>query len=1330
MAKKQTLLSIIIFIVLSNALWAQALVFHHLRFRDGLPSNTVNCVYQDQTGFMWFGTDKGLCRYDGYSFINYYPDDYQEIFNVLTIYQSKDDTRYLWIGTDDSVYRYDIIKDTFLKIKMEKDLKQKINDICGAKKNDIWIAARKGVFRIDSLNADSSIYYSLSHRPMQGRPNATCLLADSKNNIWAGAGLDLYRYVKGKDTFRHVITLKNQSLRNNAWIAQIKEDRQGVLWLATYGEGLFRYDPSSGALHNYKVSNNIPVKGRINFQRSLLFDTMDTLWIATYGSGLARFNKTTHKFDFYIKSSDDPYSISDNDLTSLYQDSQGLIWVGTLNTGVERFNRSITEIRNRTLPGKKSATVFCEDHTGLLWIGTSGNILYRYDIKKNHLELVQTNIQTSKFYITGIVEDPSQKFLWVSTLHKGLHRFDLKSLQFQRVRFSAFPSKSKRSNGIFTLFKDSHGDIWLGTFSKGIWRFNNQIKRFRRYLTKWRVGTSFFEDKAGRIWVGAKGALAVYDIEQGVFREFVLPEFAKGLGTVYSLLQTADSTMWIGTSKGLLSYKGKLGTSLHFQRYPAFNGYQIKEIIEDKKHTLWLSTDQGILNFNPLLNYIVKYGHEEGVWDLNFNWHSGIRTHDGTIFLGNNSGFVIFRPLQNMDLQISNIFITNFQYINTSQLTLPTTNPKLPVVRPDTIYLDWAHYTFFIEFSMNDYLVPGRNRFAYQLKGLDNDWHDLGNHHVLNFINLPPHTYTLRIKGANSAGIWNESGTSLTFVIAAPFWQKWWFRISAALFIIALIWLAFIVRTYSIRRRNRELEELNKKLNKQIVYREQVEKMLRESERKYRTLVEGIGEGIFVINKVGVFSFLNKTAAERIGGKPGDFVGKSLTQIFSEQEAQFYLKETAEVIAKRKAKLINTAIKLNGQLRHFRISLQPVANINGEVDQVLSIAIETTEQVTLEEQLRQAQKMEAIGKLAGGVAHDFNNLLSIIRGYTYLLLQEHHIDDPSFESLQEIEKASERAQSLTGQLLAFSRKQILEPKVMDLNHYIREMEKMLHRLIGEQIQLSTKLSNDLPPIFADSGQIEQILMNLSVNARDAMPDGGKLYIETEMIRPEQHPSIIPAEKNQTEFVVLSVRDTGIGMDADVRDKIFDPFFTTKPQGKGTGLGLSTVFGIVKQTEGYIWVNSAPGKGSEFKIYFPAVNESPQKEEKGRESKQDLRGSEHILLVEDEGGLQIMLGKMLRLYGYKVTTAGSGTEGIERFSANPEEYQMIITDVVMPDISGIEMVARLNDQFGDIPVLYMSGYTDDEVIRHGIVERGIRFIQKPFTPNKITQKIRQILDGKN
>ena len=420
-------------------------------------------------------------------------------------------------------------------------------------------------------------------------------------------------------------------------------------------------------------------------------------------------------------------------------------------------------------------------------------------------------------------------------------------------------------------------------------------------------------------------------------------------------------------------------------------------------------------------------------------------------------------------------------------------------------------------------------------------------------------------------------------------------------------------------------------------------------------------------------------------------------------------------------------IRHDDRVMSLHVQGAPIMDNEGRVFGAVVAFFDATEKKSMAAQLGQASKMEAVGQLAGGVAHDFNNLLTVIMSYTAMLLDDLDASNPLHADLQEIAAAADRAAALTRQLLAFSRQQVMQPRVLDINSVVGGVEKMLRRIIGEDIELRIELDADVEKINADPGQLEQVLMNLVVNARDAMPAGGRLSIRTSNSELSKESAAGALNAPDGEYVMLSVSDTGTGMPREVQQRLFDPFFTTKDQGRGTGLGLSTVYGIVKQSGGEIYVYSEVGQGSTFKVYFPRFAEGGDVEEVESATTEVPRGTETLLLVEDDDNLRNLVARVLSDRGYTVFVASGGVEALA-IAGNPGTLiDGVISDVVMSGMNGRQLVEKLLETRPGLGVLLMSGYTDDDVLRRGVLHGETAFLQKPFTPDQLARKVRVVLD---
>jgi PAS domain S-box-containing protein len=516
-------------------------------------------------------------------------------------------------------------------------------------------------------------------------------------------------------------------------------------------------------------------------------------------------------------------------------------------------------------------------------------------------------------------------------------------------------------------------------------------------------------------------------------------------------------------------------------------------------------------------------------------------------------------------------------------------------------------------------------------------------------------------------------------------------------------------------------------VNRDVTERKRAAEAVLRSETSFRTVVGDAPYGIFKANLAGKLVMVNPALEKMLGYTSEDELlavnlASGVYRHPAEQEKinELFLRDRhfkdVEVEWKRK----------DGAFITVRCSGWPVKDEIGTDMEVF--AEDVTERRVLERQLRMAQKMEAVGRLSGGIAHDFNNLLGVVIGYIQVIKRTLVPGQPSYEYAEEIEKAGQRAVALTRQLLAFSRQQVLEPVILNLNTLVSEMQKMLPRLIGEDIQLNLILDPIIGQVKADPGQIEQVVMNLAVNARDAMPDGGKLTIQTadaelDAVFTREHPGSIAGQ-----YVLLAVTDTGTGMDPETQAQIFEPFFTTKGRDKGTGLGLATVYGVVKQSNGYIAVESEKGKGALFKIYLPRIEERVATRSESIQVPLTVRGSETILLVEDAEPLRMLAQLFLKENGYHVLTAADGAQAQQVAAQTHGPIHLLLTDVVMPGINGRVLAERLAPLHPTMKVLYMSGYTDSFIAGHGVLEEGIHLLHKPFTEEALMRKIRELLDA--
>jgi PAS domain S-box-containing protein len=541
---------------------------------------------------------------------------------------------------------------------------------------------------------------------------------------------------------------------------------------------------------------------------------------------------------------------------------------------------------------------------------------------------------------------------------------------------------------------------------------------------------------------------------------------------------------------------------------------------------------------------------------------------------------------------------------------------------------------------------------------------------------------------------------------------------------------ALVVQTYSknIRYGERDKEILTfvaRQLASAVEIKRN-EQALRRSEARYRSLVQSSVYGIYRSSLEGRFLDVNPALITMLGYESAEqiLLLDPENEVFAHAEEHARLNEEFRRTGRLDGIEVKWKRKDGGSIT-VRISGRAVSSADEPADVLEAIAEDVTDRRVLEDQFRQAQKMEAVGRLAGGVAHDFNNLLTVISGYAEVILADLDFHHPLHEKGRAIQQAADRATTLTRQLLAFSRKQLLELKVVDVNAVVEDMERLLRPLIGENVEFHARLASEAAHTRADAGQLEQVLMNLVVNAKDAMPNGGKLTMQTENIVVDENHRRGQTFIRPGHYVMLSVSDTGMGMNKETQSRIFEPFFTTKEKGKGTGLGLSTVYGIVKQSGGYVLVQSEEGRGTKFQIYLPRVEAIAEKHAPPV-TPAVLGGSETVLLVEDEESVRQLVRDTLTAKGYRVVEADNGEAGLAAAAQHQGKIDLVITDVVMPGIGGRELIKQLLELRPETKVLYLSGYTEDAILSEGSIERDAAFLQKPFTLKNLSRKVREVL----
>jgi len=799
---------------------------------------------------------------------------------------------------------------------------------------------------------------------------------------------------------------------------------------------------------------------------------------------------------------------------------------------------------------------------------------------------------------------------------------------------------------------------------------------------------------------------------------------------VNALYVDRAAVLWVGTQQGLNKLDASTNRFIVYREQDGLPNNTIQGVLEDRKGNLWVSTNNGLAKFNPTTKTIKNYYASDGMAGSEFNsWGAPFQSSSGEIFFPAVKGLTAFFPDKVVENSyISPVVLTDFKLFGASVPVGGRSPLQQSISFTNSLTLTHAQHIFSFQFSALSYANSERNRYRYKLEGLENKWNDAdSSRRFVTYTTLAPGDYTFRVQGTNNRGVWNENGAAVRIRILSAWWNTWWFRATTGISLIALVWLVYYLRVRSIERRNRELTRLYSDLQRS-------QNDVQSQTRILQSILDRIGDGVTVVNQRGEFLLVNPAAEDILGvrhtqGDPGRWSEKY--GLYLPDQLTRYPDAELPLAKAMRGEPSNSVEIFARNPTHpkgvwLSVTARPLTDKTSIVHGGVAVFSDVTAHKRAESELRQAQKMEAVGRLAGGISHDFNNILGVVIGQSGLLLSQSKIELSARRRVQEILDAASSAASLTRQLLAFSSKQLLQATVLNLNRVIAEVENMVRRLIGDDIEVRTLLAPDLENVNADPSQMEQVIINLCVNARDAMAHGGRITIETKNAHIDewlasQHSSMKPGH-----YARLSVSDTGSGISKELLPHIFEPFFTTKGPAKGTGLGLATVYGIIKQSGGDVFVHSEPGQGAVFSVYLP-VTEHAGLRTRATEPQEVMRGSETILLVEDAAPLRAVIRELLEGFGYTILEA----EDAERADQIADQYNgkiaLLLTDVTLPKGSGPAVARSLREKRSGLKVLFMSAHPEG-VLHHGIQESGTDFLQKPFAQEALAQKLRSLLDS--
>jgi len=1407
-------------------------------FLRGWEGEFIGAIVEDNDGDIWTSSiTKGLIRYNKNTGLerryrhrqgdsnSLCSDSLAESSQALIVSKSN----ILWVGTSDAgLCEYDVAADTWTHHRHNPTNPNSLSDnsvlaITEDEAGAIWVGTKHG--GLNRFDRHSNRWTHYRHRPRDASSlsgnSIRSLLVDSEGVLWVGttdAGLNKLNRDNG--TFSRFVYAENniQSIGSDG-IWSITEDSAGGIWVShvissNSGLSLLNKDRSlfTRFAHDPINLNSI---GSNSVAQIYQDSHSDTLWALNSQGSIDRAGEDVGMFRRWRGdiSTSSENMLSDRLMSNIIEDGDGLMWAGTLGGGLNRIDRTTATVRH-FLPDQSDPlsiphariTALAEDKSGVLWIGFWNGILASFDRQTGRCITIYRHnpddpasigeSQMVKFILPDR-DDPNT--LWLASIGGGLDKFDKQKGAFSHYRPGA--NNSLSNDSLVSLYDDGKGVLWIATFG---------------------------------------GGLDALDKKTGVFSHYRHQEddpFSIGSDEVYEIIETRRGQLWISRMGGISRFDRDAGRFRNFDKDSDGVSYgPIGSMLEDGKGYLWLGTRRGLVQFDPALETSKRFSEIDGIENTSIHWTSRVRTKDGELWFGGSDGITHFYPADlRENTHVPAIVLTAFTQSG-QVLDVGVAPERLSEVR-----LDWSNNYFEFQFAALNFTLPGKNRYAYKLEGWDEQWYEAGANPFGRYSGLAAGHYTLRLKGANNDGLWNQEGVSIAVIVKAPFWSTNWFY---SLLMLLGMAIALLITFYVVR------------LRTEVGQRTVAQQALQESEEKFRLILDNSRDLLYKINlKTGEYEYLSPAIESMTGCSIEDYLAGgieyAISRIHPEDKIRVrayldgsYSHQFTSTIEYRhrnprlgyrwfsdnRATIFDedqTAISMVGNIRDITESrkiyesllenearLQAILNyspvliltqdLDGNItsvnrqfeliaddpqitfvgkqfpdlfpdsavdpvwrqglqsrsdhfeaeekfthkdgvlhdyltyafpligkDNILvgtgMISMNITGRKQAENSLRRIQKMDALGQLTGGIAHDFNNLLGIIQG-TAELIERFPGNDSSREWIKSIIATTHRAGELTKQLLGFSRRHISSVEPIDINQAIEALGTMISRSLTPDIKVDQQLGIGLWHTEINRGDFQDALVNLTINARDAMLGKGTLSIETTNERLDKHFCDLHAGLEPGEYVCLIVSDSGEGIAPDIRERVFEPFFTTKSQGEGTGLGLAMVFGFVQRSRGHISVYSELGIGTSFNLYLPRTVEPNTTTELAPRAEQTRGGTETILIVDDELGLRDIAQTVLESLGYTVLVAEGPPQALEILTQEPV-IDLLFSDVIMPgDLDGYQLAKLATGINTKLKILFTSGYTDKAISNSGQERFDAELLRKPYSLTDLASRVRQVLDS--
>jgi len=1233
--------------------------FQHLMLEHGLSSSTIHCIFQDKKGFLWFGTNGGLNKYDGYGFktYRYKPEDPDSLSENVVRTIIEDRAGNLWIGTfGGGVNRFDPGRETFkhyLNIPGDPNslTNNSVLSILEDRAGNLWIGTYGGGLNRFDRGTETFKHY----REIPGNPGSLSstkvrtIYQDRAGILWIGtlgSGLNKFSPKTGRFTSYQADPTNPNSLKNNS-IVTILEDQEhaGILWIGTDGGGLSKFDAKSGTFVHFTTEPENPKSLSSNEIRKIYSDQTAALWVGT-ARGLNRFDRKKKEFIRYLHDPLNPCSLSANSIRSIFEDRSGVLWVGTEFGGLNKLDRRKRKFKHYYhVPGAPSSlsnnkvSAIYEDRHGVIWIGTFDG-LNKWNRKNEtfahfrHLASDPYNPGNSR--IMCIYED-REGVLWVGTLD-GLKQFERETEKFVRFLPEAKNPNSLSDNRVISISEDKWGLLWFGTIN-GLNQYDPRNKTFKHYFNDngnsldQNIINSIVEDRYGVLWVGTIKGLYKFDRENETFTPYRAdPKDPRRLSNdkIYCIYEDLSGILWIGTEGGLNRYDRNRDFFSHYLVKHGLPNNVILGILEDHRGNLWISTNNGLSEFNPKTSRIFKnYDFSDGLQSNEFSYGAFYKSRSGEMFFGGVNGFNAFFPGNIVGNPYQpDVVITDFKISNKSVRIGEEVDGLIilenHVSETNEIKLSHKHTTLTFEYVGLHYAVPESNRYSYKMEGLDRDWNYVGKRRFALYPHLDPGHYVFRVKASNNDNVWNETGASIHIYIPPPYWRQWWFRVLVGAIFISLLLGGYYYRTRRLRKRLAEQQRVQELLK---ISRDEMRKsrdiaQFRSAENE--KLIAAISLIFITVDAHGKISQWNHSA-EKFFQIPKERVKTQLfVDILKEYISDYKLEEIIEKARHQETTVNNIEIQVNfpkdKEPKQLLATINPIIDKEGNKFGFLFLAEDITHQKKEQVQMLVSQKLEALGQMAAGIAHEIRSPLQYIGDNVQFLLENF---DVLLESCIEIRDSIKNAVKSGENFDAGKLNQRLREKdfnffideipaaldhmingVTRVSHIVKSMTEFFHidREVFEKSDLNemlkttlvvaqTRIKNvaelqtdyapDLPPLYCSMGELNQVFLNLLINASDAVAETGK------------HGLIKVSTKRKHNELIVEISDNGIGIPDEIKEEIFTPFFTTKKVGLGTGQGLPFSYNIVvERHNGKLYFKSKVNQGTTFFVHLP-ITEEPE-----------------------------------------------------------------------------------------------------------------------------------------